>query len=540
MGGRVKRLSLAAALAALLVLPAQAGGIRFREAAEAVGIDFVHEHGGTGEFYMIETMGSGVVAFDYDLDGDQDLVFVQSGALPLEGDGSGGPVLYRNDGEAGFVDVTARAGLASSSYGMGGTAADIDQDGDSDLYVTAFGVNRLFTNRGDGTFADTTASSGVGDPSWSASASFADVDSDNDPDLYVTNYVDFTFDDNPLCGIPERQLRSYCHPDVYDGLPDRFYRNRGDGTFEDATAAAGFGSASGKGLGVVFGDVDDDGAVDLYVANDMVANFLFRNLGDGVFEEIALVSGAAFDDRGDAEAGMGLEFGDIDDNGYPDILVTHLDQQTNAYYSNTGNGLFIDRRYPSKLAEPSFHKVGFGIGLADFDHDGALDVAIANGHIIHNVDEWGTTTSFKQRNQLLRNEGDGTFEEIEAGLDVVRSSRGLALVDLEGDGDLDLAISNSTDPAEVYFNVTDDPGGWLMVEPTGDGALGSSVAIVAGGRRQIRQVRAASSYLSQGASAVHFGLGGAGAVERVEIRFADGARRALRSIPPGRKLMVAR
>jgi hypothetical protein len=294
---------------------------------------------------------------------------------------------------------------------------------------------------------------------------------------------------------------------------------------------------------VIFGDIDRDGDDDLYVANDMTPNYLFLNRGDGTFEDAALVSGVAFDERGNAEAGMGLALGDLDGNGFADILVTHLDGQTNAYYSNTGSGLFIDRRFPSKLAESSFHKVGFGIGLADFDHDGALDVLVANGHIIHNVDEWGTTTTFKQANQVLRNRGNGSFEEVtDAGLDVVRSSRGMAIADLDLDGDLDLAINNSTDPAELYENVGEGLGGWLQVRLSDERPpVGAALEIhLEGESSSWRELRAASSYMSQSSASVHFGLGDATGVERLVILWPDGSRRELRGLPGGRRLEVFR
>ena len=516
--------------------------IRFREVSVEWGIGFRHHHGGSGDFYLIETMGAGVVALDYDGDGDDDLFFVQSGELPGTGRRQHRSVLYRNDGAGRFAEVSAGSGVELDVYGMGAAAGDIDGDGDLDLYVTCFGADRLLRNNGDGTFTDVTEASGVANPDWGASASFADVDRDGDLDLYVTNYVDFTFDNNPPCGLPTRGLRSYCHPDVYDGLPDRFFRNRGDGTFEEATAEAGFGEANGKGLGVIFGDIDRDGWTDLYVANDLTANFLFHNRGNGTFEEIALVSGVAFDERGEAEAGMGVELGDVDDNGYPDIIVTHVDEQTNALYSNTGSGLFIDRRWLAQLAEPSYYMVGFGVALADLDHDGDSDVAIANGHIAHNADEWGTGTSFRQRNQVMENLGGGRFREVtDAGLDVVLSSRGLAAADFDGDGDVDLAISNSNDRAEVYENVSRSVGGWLQVEVVGGGpSVGTGLELVAGGRLQRREVRASSSYMSQNSAVVHFGLGGASRVESLRLWWLDGERRELRDLPVGRRLRVER
>ncbi len=530
------------ALAIVLAGAASLGAeIRFRETAERWGIGFEHHHGGTGDFYLIETMGSGVVAFDYDGDGDDDLLFVQSGEL---GDGSARSrrsVLYRNDGAGTFVDVTAAARLELDVYGMGATAADVDADGDQDLFVTAFGLDRLLLNEGDGTFRDVTDSAGALNPDWGTSASFADVDRDGDLDLYVTNYVDFAYDKNPICGIQKRGLRTYCNPDPYTGLNDRFFRNRGDGTFVDATADAGFGAAAGKGMGVVFGDLDRDGWTDLYVANDLTANFLFRNRGDGTFEEIALISGVAFDERGAPEAGMGVELGDLDGNGFSDLVVTHVDEQANALYSNTGAGLFVDRRWLGKFAEPSYDMVGFGVVMADLDHDGDLDVAVANGHIAHNADEWGTGTTYRQRNQVLENLSDGLFREApDTGLDVVLSSRGMASADFDHDGDLDLAINNSNDRAEVYENVGAS-GAWLEVDVGGAGpAVGATLELRTGDRAQRREVRAASSYLSQNSATVHFGLGQATTVDGLLVAWPDGERRRLESVPLRRRLKVVR
>jgi hypothetical protein len=493
---------------------------------------------------MIETMGSGVVIWDYDADGDEDVLFMDSGPLPGYQGEPPRTVLYRNDGAGRFADVTARSGIAPSSYGMGATAGDVDGDGDLDLYTTAFGATQLVLNRGDGTFEDATARSGAGYTSWSTSAAFADVDRDGDLDLYATDYVDFSFEDNPPCGVKERGLRSYCHPDVYDGLPDRFFRNRGDGTFEDATARAGFASATGKGLGVVWSDLDEDGWPDLYVANDMTPNFLFRNRGDGTFEEIAMAAGVALSDLGKPEAGMGVDAGDLDGNGFADLMVTHLDLQSNAVYSNQGSNVFLEGRYVSRLAEPSIYKVGFGIAFADFDQDADLDVVVANGHIIHNVDLFGTGTTYKQRNQLFENLGRGQYREVLAsGLDAVRSSRGLAAGDLDGDGDLDLAVNNSNDLAEVYENVS-AAGSWLAVDlhaASGNRhGIGARLELETAGRRQEREVRTASSYLSQNALTAHFGLGAAPRAGRLTVRWPDGKLQLFEDLPAGRRLAVVR
>src|SRR5947209_2377798 len=276
-----------------IAAPAPAPALHFREVSGPWGLHFRHHNAASGNFYMPETMGSGVVVWDYDGDGDEDVLFVDSGKLPGYTGDAPRSVLYRNDGDGHFVDVTARAGLHVAGYGMGATAGDVDGDGNVDLYVTAFGKSQLFHNNGDGTFTDVTDKAGVGVTSWTTSAAFGDPDRDGHLDLYVASYVDFSFANNPVCGLKAKNLRSYCHPEVYNPLPHHFFHNKGDGTFEDATARAGFGGVLGSGLGVLWGDVDDDGWPDLYVANDMTPSFLFHNKGNGAFEEIALAAGVA-------------------------------------------------------------------------------------------------------------------------------------------------------------------------------------------------------------------------------------------------------
>jgi len=543
MEERVRRHAIAAVLVAALGGPAGAE-IRFTEVADDWGIDFEHDHGGKGDYFMIETMGAGVVLFDYDGDGDDDVFLVDSGELTGPGKGVNGSRLLRNEGPGvRFLDVTVRAGVTSTAYGMGGTTGDIDGDGDLDLYLTAFGRNELWLNSGAGTFSEAATHAGIADATWSMSAAFADADLDGDLDLYVTNYVDFAYDDNPLCGLESRNLRSYCHPDVYDGLADTFFRNRGDGTFVDATTEAGFAAAGGKGLGVLFEDLDGDGLVDVYVANDMTANNLFRNAGDGTFADTAILAGVAFSGRGEAEASMGVDAGDLDGDQRLEIMLTHLDQQTNALYSLAGPSFYADQRFLKRLAEPSFHRVGFGLVFGDFDQDRHLDVAVANGHIVHNIDEWDRGTTFKQANQVFRNV-DGTFEEVSAsGLTGVRASRGMAAGDLDGDGDLDLVVSNSSDRAEVYRN-DHAGGGWLEVDfVTGGGlaprGLGASVLVADAGASQRRSVRTASSYLSQNSLSVHFGIGASKALE-VTVDWPGGGRRRVSGVPPSKRVRIVR
>ena len=522
----------------------EGGAIRFREVSVEWGIGFRHHHGGSGDFYLIETMGAGVVALDYDGDGDDDLFFVQSGELPGTGRRQHRSVLYRNDGAGRFAEVSAGSGVELDVYGMGAAAGDIDGDGDLDLYVTCFGADRLLRNNGDGTFTDVTEASGVANPDWGASASFADVDRDGDLDLYVTNYVDFTLERHKFCGNEETGLQGYCHPSAYEGEPDRFYRNRGDGTFVDDTALAGFSGATEAGLGVVFGDLNDDGWPDLYVANDADPNFLFLNRGDGTFKDVSLLSGSALNEEGRPEGGMGVDLGDVDGDGRLDILVTNFEFESNALYQNLGSGLFVDKRFAFNLAEPSLRYLAFGVALSDFDHDADLDVVIANGHILDNAPQFNELSVYAQRNQLFENLGDGRFRELaSSGLDSVRVSRGLASGDLDGDGDLDLVICNSNDRAEVYENLSATGNrSWLLVDLVGRGGnrfgVDARVSLVGAERRQVREVRTASSYLSQNPLTLHFGLGEAPRVETLVVLWPSGKSQRIVDPPRNKRLKI--
>ncbi len=542
----------------LLTASVQAEPIRFQRVDRAWGIDFRHHDGASGRYYMVETYGGGVVIFDYDGDGDQDLFLVDGGRLPgYEGEAprEAGPRsrLFRNDGGkdggTSFADVTAKALPVVDGYSSGGAAGDVDGDGDLDLYVTAFGPNRLFVNRGDGTFSERGAEAGVDDPLWGSSAAFADVDRDGDLDLYVANYVDFSVDHNVACGDPRRKLKGYCGPDVYNGQPDRFYRGAGDGTFEEVAEQAGFGTARGAGLALSFADVDGDGWVDLYVANDLMPNSFFANLGaravgQVTFEDLSLISGTALGPRGLPEAGMGVAIGDFDGDLLLDVAVTNYEGETNALYRNRGAGVFSDQRFVSGLAEPTLRRLSFGVVAADFDHDADLDLAVANGHVRENAAEFNPSSAYQQPNQVFENLGGGRFREVaDPGFTFIGASRGLAAGDLDGDGDLDLVVTNVGDQVEVYGNLASPAvGSWLQVDlrrATGNRfAVGARIEVEAGGRRQVREVGAGSSYMSQSALSVHFGLGTSKRADRLTVRWPEGHVQVIEDLPGNRRLQL--
>lgn len=516
-------------------------GLSFREVSAAWRAQFLHHHGGAGQRYMVETMVGGVVIFDFDGDGDEDLFYVDGGSLPGYKGESAKSRLFRNDGVGSFIDYTDKSGIQLQGYGMGATAGDMDNDGDLDLYVTAFGANQLFGNQGDGTFADVTEQSRVGDDRWNASAAFADPDRDGDLDLYVVGYTNFTVATHRECRTGD--LVGYCQPEAYNAIADRYYRNLGEGVFEDASQSAGFGALSpAAGLGVVFGDLDEDRWPDLYVANDQYPNLLFQNQGDGTFGEVSLLAGVAYSDSGNAEAGMGVDMGDVDGDGNLDIMVTNFELETNAFYKNLGSALFVDSRWVSDIAEPSYLNLAFGIDLADFDQDGDLDMVVANGHINDTAPQLLDRSQYEQENQAFQNDGTGRFRVVDAGLDVVRVSRGLASGDLDGDGDLDLVIVNSNALSEVYENLASSETRWLLVDLEGresnrDG-VDAWVELQSDGKRQVRYVRTGSSYLSQNALSLHFGLGQAKEVASLDVDWPGGGRQKWLQLPTNRRIRL--
>lgn len=515
------------------------GPLQLRDVTESAGVAFRHQRGGRGEKHLPETMGAGVAWLDFDGDGWLDLYLVQSGPFPPDGSAAAGNRLFRNLGDGRFVDVTARSGTGHRGYGQGVVVADVNGDRRPDLYLTNYGPDALLINRGDGTFVDGTQASALGLDGWSSSAAFADADGDGDLDLYVARYVEYDPEQPIFCGDPTTGERKYCDPSLFVGAGDRYYANNGDGTFEDATEAAGIGAADGRGLGVVFVDLDADGHPDVYVANDETLNFLFHNLGSGRFEDLSLASGTAANRDGKPEGGMGIAVGDVDGDLDPDLAVTNFDVETNTLYRNLGDTVFEDVAAASGFGMPSFNLLAFGIALADLDLDGDLDFYVANGHIFERPERENVTHA--QRAQILLGDGRGRFSELRCSYLDARPmvARGLAGADFNNDGDPDLAVLENGGPAALLENGTggDRVGVALRGTPPNTEAVGSRVTLSGDGGRQLRWILAGDSYQSSSDRRALFGLGD-GSADALEITWPSGHTRRLLSPPQNRCLIV--
>ena len=528
----------------------------FRDVTAESGLAFRHVNGASGRRHFVETNGSGAAWLDFDGDGDLDLYLVQGTELP--GFVATAPLrcaLLRNDGvgrAAGgrFVDVTESAGVGGNGcHGMAAAAADFDGDGRTDLYVTCFGPNVLYRNRGDGTFEDVTARAGTADGDrYHSSCAWGDFDGDGDLDLYVVGYVDYRVDDGKVCGDVARgeAWRTYCHPDMYAGIDDAVYRNDGDGRFTDVTAQAGPAGRGGKGLGVCCADFDGDGDLDLFVANDSDPNFLWRNDGGMRFTEVASAWGVDFNGEGRTQSCMGAAFGDVDADLDFDLFTVNLSNEYNTLWLLEG-GQYRDRSYASGLAAPSMPHVGFGVVLADFDNDGDLDVAVANGHVLDNAELVLAGTTWRQPASLYWNEGGGRFRlapAAEAGscFDEPRVGRGLAAADFDDDGDLDLLFTGNGEEARLLRNEIGSTRAWIGFDLTGTAsnrdAIGAEVRVHSRGRVVMRAVRGAESYLSSHDLRVLVGLDGDPGPVDAEIRWPGGRRQELRGLPVRRYHLV--
>ena len=507
-------LTLASPLVAAVMLHGAPGDIQFRDVAAAAGIDFVLHNHPTPEKHMIETMAGGVAVFDYDGDGLPDIYFTNGAAIPSLSKES--PKywnrLYRNDGELRFSDVTAEAGVAGTGYDTGVAAADYDNDGDVDLLVAGVFRLTLLRNRGDGAFEDVTAASGLQGGQWSVAAGWFDYDADGHLDLFVVNYAHWSLDFDTYCGDERRGLRAYCDPMQLTPIPNRLYRNTGDGTFQDVSAATGISDHSGRGMSVAFADANGDGWTDALVTNDNLPNFLFLNQAGESFEEAGLLSGTALLQHGDPVASMGVDFRDYDNDGLPDVAVTALIAETFPLFRNFGDGFFEDVTGPSGLALHSNRHSGWGNGLYDFDNDGWKDLFTANSHVNDIIREFEPTTPYRETNSVYANLADGSFEEVtaaagEAFASTARAHRGCAFADFDRDGRVDVVVSSLGGAAELWRNTS--PGGqaWLNVRLLGTESNrdGMGATVLAG--RQANLMSSAVGYASSSHDGVHFGLG---------------------------------
>jgi enediyne biosynthesis protein E4 len=518
--------------------------LAFTDVTARAGIDFVHQSGASPDKFMVETFGSGVAWIDYDNDGFQDLYFVNGAPGTAN-------VLYHNNKDGTFTDVTRSAGVAGegagpTAYKTGVSVGDYDNNGFMDLYVTAFGPNVLYRNNGNGTFTDVTAAAGVAGKStdWSTSTGFFDFDRDGDLDLYVVNYLDVRKDDNPYCGLRKDGYRMYCNPTIFDGVADRLFRNNGNGTFTDVSQQAGIANPAGKGLGVAFCDFDRDGDTDIYVANDLVRNFLYRNNGDGTFLDVAYGAGVGFDSNGKPQAGMGVDCADFDGNGLPDIFVTNFSEELNTLYENRGHGIFEDVSTKAGLGS-GYLPLGFGTKMYDVDNDGDLDIHVTNGHVIDNVKLYHPTFTYAQKDLLYVNLG-GRFRDVSdqsgPALQAERVGRGLAVADFDNDGHLDVVISSVGQPPALLRNQGVGGGNWIMIRAQGTKSngfgLGATVQVETADRLQVREINNVASYLSSHDARLHFGLGGAKTVQRIEVLWPSGAKQILKGVAANQVLTV--
>ena len=515
--------------------------VQFENVAATAGLDFTHVSGASPARHLYEIMSGGGLFLDYDNDGWQDVLLVDGGSLVDQAVARRARHrLFHNRGNGTFGDVTAAAGLTHPGYGMGGCAADYDNDGWIDVYLTNVGANTLFHSNAGKTFSDATRTAGVGGAaSFSSSCAWADVDRDGDVDLFVVNYVDARVDNQVFCGDTSKEFRVYCHPLNFAPLRSVLYRNNGNGTFSDISREAGVFDQRGNGLGVVVGDYDDDGWPDVFVANDTTPNFLYHNEQGKRFTEAALTAGVSVASDGMPRAGMGTDFGDYDGDGLLDLVVTNHEFETNSLFRNLGRSLFADATAESGIGPPSLPLVGFGVVFLDFDNDAKLDLAIVNGHVIDNAAAFHTGSRYAQRRMLFRNVGGRRFAEVSRlsgpAFAVDRVGRGLMAGDIDNDGDLDLLVTNNGQPAELLRNRGGNRMGALLVRLVGRqsnrNGIGARVRLTTGSATQMQEVKAGSSYLGQNDVRVHFGLAQAVQAERLEIRWPSGKTDEVRNVP---------
>ncbi len=539
-------LALGVATAGLAAAPAPPAATDFADVTARAGISFRHNSGAFGRKYLPETMGSGVAFTDLDDDGWADLLFVNSKNWPGRPGARSLPALYRNNRNGTFTDVTRGSGLDVEMYGMGVTAADYDGDGHTDVYITGLGGNRLFRGLGGGRFQDVTAKAGVGGGGFGTGCAFFDYDKDGKPDLFVANYVDWSVEKDLFCTL-DGTKKSYCTPESYKGQSPALFRNRGDGTFEDATARAGLRDPSSKALGVAVLDYDGDDWPDLMVANDTQPNKLYRNNRNGTFTDVATSAGVAFSEAGVARAGMGVDAADYDGSGRPSIIIGNFSNEMMALYHNEGTGLFIDEAPSTTLGQATLLSLTFSCFFFDYDLDGRLDIFGANGHVADDIQSVQTRVAYAQAPHLFHNLGGKRFQAVEQemgpGFTRPLVGRGAAYADYDHDGDLDVVITANNGPARLLRNDGGNRNRFLRVRALGTASgrdgLGARVTVTTGdGQRQWATVKTGSSYLSLSERALTFGLGAQERATRVEVKWPGGRVDTLSGVAAGETVAI--
>jgi hypothetical protein len=539
-----------AAAGASSLLPSWASGAAtsaqpsflLKDVTQQAGINFRHNSGAYGGKLLPETLGSGCAFFDYDADGYPDILLVNSMDWPSHQRTRSTLKLYKNNRNGTFSDVTRAAGLDIELYGMGVAVADYNNDGFPDILITCVGQNRLFLNTGKGTFRDVTKTSGLtGRSAFSTSALWFDYDRDGHLDLFVCNYVNWSPEHDVFCSLDGKN-KSYCTPEAYRGETCWLFRNRGNGTFEDVTAASGIFDTSSKSLGVAMLDFDQNGWPDLFVANDTQPNKLYRNLRNGKFKDVAVEAGLAFSADGKARAGMGVDVGDFENSGRPGIAITNFDNEMVGLYRSPSAGQFDDVSIAAGVGGPSKTTLGFGCGFADLDLDGRLDLVVANGHIDDTVRNIRGNVGYAQPPHLFLNLGNGKFQDVvgTSGGDFAapRVGRGLAFADFDRDGDVDILLTTNNGPAYLFRNDLTSGNRFLRVHLTGAksnrDAIGAVVRVYHGGETQMRIVRGGSSYLSQSELPLTFGVGKADRIDRLTVEWPSGAAQEFKNISAAR------
>ena len=522
---------------------------QFVDVTFEAGIDFRHHDGRSGQKYLLETLGSGASFFDYDNDGDTDLYIVNGADLP----GCVSPVsptniLYRNNGNGTFTDMTKIAGVGNTQYGVGCAAADYDNDGDVDLYITNYGPNVLYRNNGDGTFTDVTQFANVGESRWSTSCAFLDYDNDSYLDLLIINYMKFSVEENSWWEI--KGVRTYRSPadqiagSIFVSEPDTLYRNNGNGTFTDVTKTSGI-LLSGLGLSVAVGDYDNDGDADIQISNDMERDFLYRNNGDGTFTDIAAFAGVGYDENGMPGSGMGSSFGDYDNDGDLDLIVSNASAMPAVLYRNEGSSFFSDISFSVGIGPVTLPYFKWAIEFIDQDNDGFLDIFIANGHLQENIGLF-SDENYPQQDLLFWNQKGKKYVDISAGSGLAemakKVSRGMAFSDYDNDGDLDIFINNSNQSANLLRNKNGNKNNWITIKVRGTqsnrSGIGTRIKVTTGDLSQTREVRSGSSYLSQNDLRLLFGLGNYKKADHIEVRWPSGLKQKFSNIEANQILVI--